>query len=206
MELKRALTVLWKRKWLFFIILLSAFVATAVFTYTQVPTYETTIRLIVSPANTELTDFNDLRSAVTSLSAPVVANTYAEIAQSSSIVGKSWQQLNSSPRKDYSVTSTVLQETTIVVIKITGPDPNVVQELGTAVTDETIKYVNGLTTVYNLTLLDPAVVPDSPTAPNYQFNLALGLLIGLMAGILLAFMAEYVSAPMPEKATVPSLA
>jgi len=206
MELKRAMMILWKRKWLFFIVLLLAFVATATFTYTQIPTYETTIRLIVSPASTEITDFNDLRSAVTSLSAPVVANTYAEISQSSSIVEKAWQQLNSSPQKQYVVTSTVLQETTIVVIKVSGPNPNVVQELGTAITNETIRYVDGLTTVYNLTLLDPAVVPDVPTKPNYQFNLALGLIIGLMAGILLAFMAEYVSAPVAEKSTVPSIA
>ncbi|MFT3894513.1 MAG: Wzz/FepE/Etk N-terminal domain-containing protein [Anaerolineales bacterium] len=206
MELKRAMITLWKRKWLFFIVLLIAFVSTAVFTYTQVPTYETTIRLIVSPSNTGITDFNDLRSAVTSLSAPVVANTYAEIAQSSSIVEKAWQQLNSSPQKQYVVTSTVLQETTIVVIKVSGPNPNVVQELGTAITNEAVNYVNGLTTVYNLTLLDPAVVPDAPTKPNYQFNLALGLLTGVMAGILLAFMAEYVSAPVSDKATVPSVA
>jgi capsular polysaccharide biosynthesis protein len=206
MELKRAMLILWKRKWLFFVALLIAFVSTAVFTYTRTPTYETTVRLIVSPASTEVTDFNDLRSAVTSLSAPVVANTYAEIAQSSSIVSKAWQALNSSPQKQYAVTSTVLQETTIVVIKVSGPNPNVVQELGTAITNETINYVNGLTTVYNLTLLDPAVTPDAPTAPNYQFNLALGLLTGLMAGILLAFMAEYVSTPLSEKSPVPSVA
>jgi capsular polysaccharide biosynthesis protein len=206
MELKRALIILWKRKWLFFVALLIAFVSTAVFTYTRTPTYETTVRLIVSPASTEVTDFNDLRSAVTSLSAPVVANTYAEIAQSSSTVAKAWQTLNSTPQKQYAVTSTVLQETTIVAIKVSGPNPNVVQELGTAVTNETINYVNGLTTVYNLTLLDPAVTPDFPTTPNYQFNLALGLLTGLMAGILLAFMAEYVSTPVVvEKSPVPSV-
>ena len=195
--------ILWKRKGLFVLALLIAFVSTAVFTYTQTPTYETNIRLIVSPANTGITDFNDLRSAVTSLSAPVVANTYAEISQSASIVGRAWQQLNSTPQIPYVVTSTVLQETTIVVIKVSGPDPNVVQELGTAITDETIRYVDGLTTVYNLTLLDPAVVPQLPTRPNYQFNLALGLITGLMAGILLAFMAEYVSTPVGDKSTIP---
>lgn len=203
MELKRAMLILWKRKGLFVLALLIAFVSTAVFTYTQTPTYETNIRLIVSPANTGITDFNDLRSAVTSLSAPVVANTYAEISQSASIVGRAWQQLNSTPQIPYMVTSTVLQETTIVVIKVSGPDPNVVQELGTAITDETIRYVDGLTTVYNLTLLDPAVVPQLPTRPNYQFNLALGLITGLMAGILLAFMAEYVSTPVGDKSTIP---
>lgn len=198
--------ILWKRKWLFFFALLIAFVSTAVFTYTMTPTYETTVRLIVSPASSQVTDFNDLRSAVTSLSAPVVANTYAEIAQSSSIVSKAWQQLNSSPQKQYTITSTVLQETTIVVIKVSGPNPNVVQELGTAITNEAINYVNGLTTVYNLTLLDAATTPDIPIKPNYQFNLALGLLTGLMAGVLLAFMAEYVSTPINDKATAPSVA
>lgn len=198
MELKRGMAVLWKWKWLFLLVLIATAGSTALFTFTQVPTYETHVRLIVSPSSSLTADLNDLRSAVTALSAPVVANTYAEISQSTSIVERAWQQLNIRPQISYTVVSTVIQETTIVDITVSGPDPKLSQNLANAITDQTIKYVEGLTTVYNLTLLDPAVAPALPSSPNYQFNLAMGIVLGLMAGLLLAFMAEYLTVPNRE--------
>ena len=199
MEVKRLIKVLWRRKWLFLLTLLAVLASTSAFTYNQVPTYETRVRLIVSPSSVLIPDPNDLRSAVTALSAPVVANTYAEISQSSSIIEKAWQQLNSAPLEEYQVNSTVVPETTIVLITVSGPNPKVIQVLANAVTDQTIKYVEGLTTVYDLTLLDSANVPALPSTPNYQLNLALAIVIGLMAGVLFALLAEYLSAPGVEK-------
>lgn len=195
MELKRGMKVLWRWKWLFLLAFIITVGSTVLFTFTQVPMYESNVRLIVSPSSSLTADLNDLRSAVTALSAPVVANTYAEISQSASIVEKAWRQLNVRPQISYDVVSTVIQETTIVEITVSGPNPKVSQSLANAITDQTIKYVEGLTTVYNLTLLDPAVAPVLPSRPNYQFNLAMGIILGLMAGVLLAFMAEYLTVP-----------
>lgn len=195
MELKRGMKVLWRWKWLFLLAFIVTVGSTVLFTFTQVPMYESNVRLIVSPSSSLTADLNDLRSAVTALSAPVVANTYAEISQSASIVEKAWRQLNVRPQISYDVVSTVIQETTIVEITVSGPNPKVSQSLANAITDQTIKYVEGLTTVYNLTLLDPAVASVLPSRPNYQFNLAMGIILGLMAGVLLAFMAEYLTVP-----------
>jgi capsular polysaccharide biosynthesis protein len=200
MELKRAMMVLWKRWRLFLVAFLTVFISTVVFTYTQTPIYETNVRLIVSPSSILMADLNDLRSAVTALSAPVVTNTYAEISQSPSIVEKAWEQLNIKPQKPYKVISTVLQETTIVNITVSGPDPKLAHDLANAITDQTMMYVEGLTTVYNLTLLDPAVIPELPSKPTYLLNLVLGLIIGLMTGVLLAVMAEYLTGSAGDQA------
>ena len=94
MEIKRFLMILWKWRWLFSGTLITLFVSTAIFTYAQIPVYETDVRLIVSPSSIFMTDLNNLRSAVTALSAPVVANTYAEISQSPNVIEKAMQQVN----------------------------------------------------------------------------------------------------------------
>jgi capsular polysaccharide biosynthesis protein len=200
MELKRAMMVLWKWWRLFIGAFLTVFISTVVFTFTQTPIYETSVRLIVSPSSVLMADLNDLRSAVTALSAPVVTNTYAEISQSPSTVEKAWKLLDIRPQKTYHVISTVLQETTIVNITVSGPDPKLTRDLANAITDQTMMYVEGLTTVYNLTLLDPAVTPELPSKPTYLLNLVLGIIIGLMTGVMLAFMAEYLTASADNRA------
>jgi len=199
MELKRAMMALWKWWRLFSVAFLVVFISTIVFTFTQTPIYETNVRLIVSPSSVLMSDLNDLRSAVTALSAPVVTNTYAEISQSPSTVEKAWKQLDVKPQKTYLVISTVLQETTIVNITVSGPDPKLTRDLANAITDQTMMYVEGLTTVYNLTLLDPAVTPELPSKPAYLLNLVLGIIIGLMTGVILTFMAEYLTASADNK-------
>ena len=200
MELRKAMIVLWKWWRLFIGGFLTVFISTVVFTFTQTPIYETSVRLIVSPSSLLMADLNDLRSAVTALSAPVVANTYAEISQSPSTVEKAWKQLEIRPQKTYHVISTVLQETIIVNITVSGPDPKLARDLANAITDQTMMYVEGLTTVYNLTLLDPAVIPELPSKPTYLLNLVLGFIIGLMTGVLLAVMAEYLTGSAGDKA------
>jgi len=201
MEIKRLVAIIWKRIWLFFGIIITISVSTAIFTFTQTPIYETEVRFIVSPSNILLNDIGNLRSAVTSLDTPVVANTYAEISQSPSIVGKAWKQLGISPQTGYEVNSSVLQETTIVTIVVSGPDPELSHQLANAISDQALSYVRGLTTVYDLTLLDPSTLPGRPSKPNNLFNLVLGFTIGIMAAVLTTIMAEYLISPIENAAT-----
>jgi capsular polysaccharide biosynthesis protein len=202
MEIRNLFMTLWKWKWLFLGSIVIVFGSTMAFTFFQTPIYETNVRLIVSPSSVMMSEsnLNDLRSAVTALSAPVVANTYAEISQSSSIVEKAWQQLVINPRIGYTVNSSVLPETTIVEITVSGPDRKLISNLANAIADQTITYVDGLTTVYNLTPLDYAAIPEIPVRPAYLLNLVLGFTIGLMAGVLFATMAEYLTTPADDKA------
>ena len=195
MEIKRFIMIIWRWLWLFLGVIITVFVSTAIFTFIQNPVYETEVRFIVSPSSIFLNDIGDLRSAVTSLDTPVVANTYAEISQSPSILEKAWEQLGIDPQLGYDVNSTVLQETTIVTILVSGPDPKLTQQLANAISDQTLAYVRGLTTVYDLTLLDPANLPKKTSEPNILFNLVLGLTIGLITAVLAAIMAEYLTYP-----------
>jgi diguanylate cyclase (GGDEF)-like protein len=195
MELKRYLMILWNWWWLALVVLITVVISTIAFTYTRLPRYETSVRLVVSPSPITATDLRELRETITGLDKPIVANTYAEIGQSPSTIKAAWSQLGLSPLQNYEVRASVLQETSIVIVTISGSNPVLVQRLADAVTDQTLAHVAELYEVYDLTLLDPASVPIIPTSPNTRLNLALGVLLGLTSGVLSAFLAEYLKTP-----------
>ena len=43
----------------------------------------------------------------------------------------------------------------------------------------------------NISIIDPARVPEQPFKPDLSVNLALGLLLGLLLGVMIAFLLEY---------------
>src|SRR5262245_27923476 len=195
MELKRYLMILWNWWWLVLVALITVIISTIIFTYTQTPEYEATVRLVVSPSALTLTDLSELRATTIALDKPIVANTYAEIGQSPTIINSAWTQLGLSRQKEYKVESSVLPETSIVMITITGPDPVMVEQFANAITEQTLAQVGKLYEVYDLTLLDPPSLPTTPSSPNRQLNLVLGVVLGVGFGLLSAFLAEYLQTP-----------
>jgi capsular polysaccharide biosynthesis protein len=204
MELKRYLIILLRHWWFILITLVVAVVATGVFTYLAAPRYETIVRLVVSPSEDVIQDIHEQRASLDTLNKPIIANTYAEIAQSTSIVEAAWEQLDDplaqdeDYRDEFEVVGSVLHDTNIVVLTITGPDPVLVQQLATAISERTLDYVDGLYETYDLKPLDFAVLPDEPVSPNVKLNFALGIVLGLGTGALFAFLAEYLSAPLDQ--------
>ncbi len=190
--------ILWNWWWLVLVVLITVVISTVAFTYTSTPEYETKVRLVVSPAAITTTDLKELRASITALDKPIVANTYAEIGQSPSIVQAAWAQLEMKPRKDFEVETSVLQETSIIIIIVTGPDPVLIEQLATAVYEQTLEYVSELYEVYDLILLDPPTLPDEPSSPNKKLNLVLGVVLGLGLGVICAFLAEYLKTPLEQ--------
>jgi succinoglycan biosynthesis transport protein ExoP len=43
---------------------------------------------------------------------------------------------------------------------------------------------------YNISLVDPATVPSSPSSPRTEINIAMGIIVGLIGGLGLAFLFE----------------
>lgn len=191
MELKRYLNTLFQWWWLGLITFIVTLLATLIFTYGQVPVYESTTTLVVSPNAMISTDLGELRAAVTSLDKPIVANTYAEIGQSDSVINAAMSHLGVRPSRDYAVGSSVLQETNIIKITVTGPEPMMVQKLAAAVADQTLDYVSELFEVYDLIKLDPASLPSEPSTPNVNLNLLVGASLGVGLAVILVFLAEY---------------
>ena len=179
--------------------MISVIISTVVFTYTMTPEYQSRVRLVLKPAATTA-NIPEQRATLSTLSKPVVANTYAEIAQSSYILQSAWDQLEVplAQRKGFEVSGSTLQNTNIIIITVVGPDPLLVQELAATTSQLTFDYITELYEVYDLKLLDPASLPSAPISPNKKLNLVLGVVLGLGFGILCAFLASYLMTPLEE--------
>jgi diguanylate cyclase (GGDEF)-like protein len=198
MELRIYLRILLRKWWIVLPAFLITFTATIVLTFTQAPTYRVTTTFVVTP-NSSFGDVQSFASGLDMISRRnEIASTYAEVAVSHLIKQAAADELNLSQDqlKRLSVESQLLAGTNVLKIAVEGSDPVVVRDFANMVGAKTIAYVRELYEVHDLRPLDQAAPPDSPVRPNKKVNLALGAILGLALGGGLAFLSEYLQAPL----------
>jgi diguanylate cyclase (GGDEF)-like protein len=206
MELKIYLRVLLGKWWIVLPAFLITFTATVVFTFTQAPTYRATTTFVVAPSSS----FGDVQSFASGLDMisrrDEIASTYAQVAASRLIKRAAADELNLSQdqRGRLSVDSQLLAGTNVLMIVVEGNDPVLVRDFANVVGAKTVAYVQELYEVHDLRSLDQATRPASPVKPNKKLNLALGAILGLALGGGLAFLSEYLQAPL-ESMTNPGI-
>lgn len=173
-------------------------IASIVFVVVRPPEYEATATMLVSPVDA-LANLDEVRASLVALDKPVVANTYAEIAQSSTVQAAAWEELGLSvaDQLSYEIRSSVRQRTNIIEITAKGSDPVRAQEIANSVAKHTMLYVDGLYEVYDLRFLDQARFPNFPVGLDNRLTLVVGLILGLALGVMASFLAEYLQRP-PE--------
>jgi succinoglycan biosynthesis transport protein ExoP len=211
MELRIYSRILIRRWWIVLLAFLSVFVATIAFTSAQAPTYRATATFIVAPKKLSFEDTKSFMTGLDTLSRNLgIAGTYVEVSRSRMIKRESSTALNLSAeeRGSLSVDSRLLAGTTVIEITVEGNDPTLAQSFAVMVGDKTTTYMQELYEAYDFKPLDPPSLPRSPARPRKTLNLALGAIFGLALGVGLAFLAEYLQAPLatsaPMAPTVPS--
>jgi diguanylate cyclase (GGDEF)-like protein len=198
MELKSYLRVLLKKWWIVLPAFLITFTATIVFTFTQAPTYKAAATFVVAPTGS----FEDMKSFASGLDIlsrrDEIASTYAEVAASRLIRREAADELNLSEdqRERLSVDSQLLAGTNVIEITVEGSDPVLVRDFANVVGARTVAYAQELYEAYDLRPLDQVTLRASPVKPNKVLNLALGAILGLVLGGGLAFLSEYLQAPL----------
>ena len=198
MELRAYLRTLIGKWWIVLPAFLITFTSTTVFTFTQVPVYQAIATFVVTPN----TSFEDVRSYLSGLEVlsrrSEISTTYAEVGNSHHIKNLAADELDVSPaqKRSLSVDSQLQAGTNILEITVTGNDPILVRDFTNAVGTQIIAYVQELYEMHELKPLDQATLPTSPIKPNKGLNLALGGILGLILGTGLAFLSEYLRAPM----------
>jgi diguanylate cyclase (GGDEF)-like protein len=198
MELKTYLQILLKKWWIVLPAFLTTFTATIVFTFTQSPTYASMATYVVRP-NASFGDMKSFANGLDMLSRRTeIATTYAEVASSRLIKREAAQELGLSneQRQSLSVSTQLLAGTNVIMVTVEGGAPEIVRDFANAVGAETIAYVQELYETYDLKPLDQASLPGSPVKPDKALNLSLGAVIGLALGAGLAFVSEYLQAPL----------
>jgi len=204
MELKMYLKILQKKWWIVLPIFLATVAATVVLTFTQTPAYRTSTTLVVAPSP----GFEDVRSFASGLNIlstrQEIASTYAEIATSRLMKNTAAETLGLSrtEKKQYTVESKVQAGTNIIVISVEGPDPVIVSEMANNIAENLTRYAETLYETFVLRSLDKATVPVSPVRPNKTLNIGLAVVLGLMLGVGLAFLSEYLQAPVTSEVSV----
>ena len=202
MEIKTYLRILIRKWWVVMPTFLITLVASIIFTFTQTPVYQTTSTFIVAP-NSSFQDVKNFLSGLDVLSnRSEISSTYAEVAASRQIKQLAADELRLSrdQKESLSVSSRLLAGTNVLEITVEGNDPALVRDFSNTVGTKTVTYVQGLYDTYELKSLDSANLPASPISPAVKLNLALGAVLGLVLGVGLAFLAEYLQAPLENLA------
>ena len=198
MELRRYLEVSLRWWWLVALAFLATTAVTVWSVASQPATYESSATFVVRPRPVDPSDeaqaFDALIRGVT------INTTYASIGRSDLIRDRAEEQLDPAAlRDDMSVSAKVLTDTNIVSVSVEGPDPDNVVDMATAVSAETIEYVNELSDVYVLEPLDEPTRPSGPVAANRMLTILVGLILGVVLGVGLAMLVEYLrKAPEPQ--------
>lgn len=199
MEIKLYLRMLQRSWWIVVLTALSAVLAALMSAYSSTPIYSSSTRYIVSPNPSYLggsVDYNLIYSLDT-LDKRSIITTYAEVLNSPKIFNETARSLGLSDDQisKYTYSAVVFPETTIIDFSVTGPNPELVVMLATAVGQNAVSYVENLYQVYNVGVLDPPSVPTEPISPQPFRDAGVALIVGLTLGIGLALVRELLRTP-----------
>ena len=186
-----------KRGW--WIILLTTLIALATslaVSYFVTPQYEAVARFIISPG-AGLVSRSDVLNSLDTLDRQSVVTTYAEIMKSTRIYNDMLTALGlrSSDLTEYSYDASVLPSSSILELRVSGPNPQVVAEVANAVGNQTIDFTRSLNQIYNVEFLDVAAPPLVPVSPQPVLYAGMAIILGLAGGVFIAILSEQLRTP-----------
>jgi diguanylate cyclase (GGDEF)-like protein len=187
-----------KRGW--WIILLTTLVSLAAalgISYLMIPKYQAVARFILNPGSVLITG-NDVLNSIQALDRQSVTTTYAEVMNSNRVYNDALASLQlqaSQVTGEYTYKVEVVANTSVLELRVTGPDANLATNLANALGNQTILFTRSLNQVYNVDFLDRAVVPDEPISPKPLLNAGLAVALGLIGGAALAILNEQLRVP-----------
>jgi capsular polysaccharide biosynthesis protein len=148
------------------------------------PTYESETTLLVgSPTSA---DYEGI------LAAQLQAQTYAELATTKPVLDAAALKAGTTGDEILEdVTVQTPRSTPFVTILARDADPARAAAIASAIADELIDYDSAVgETVFGLTVVDPALVPEEPATPRPLVNAAAAGFAGLVIGVVFAWMLE----------------
>lgn len=192
-SLKELLQTLRKRLALIIAITLTAVIISGVVSFFFLtPIYQASTQLLVNQKKNDQTMYNtsELQSNLQ------LINTYNVIIKSPAILDLVAKELgNGLTASEINGKITVGSETDsqVVNISVQDEDPNQAAEIANTIATVFSKEIVELMSVDNVSILSPAIITDgqAPIKPQPVLNIAIALVVGLMAAVGLAFLLEY---------------
>ena len=181
-----------KKRWLMLIgITLVAVIASGVINFfVLAPMYETSTTMIVSykQDKNSLLTYNELQ-----ISQKLVA-TYTQIVKSERIADQVIDKLNldlTAGELNSKIFVSQVGETEILKLKVTDADPELAALIANTVSEVFQQDINDMLEVENVSTIDAAKVPDSPSSPNKMMNIGIATVLGMMVSVGVVFVLEF---------------
>lgn len=153
------------------------------------PTYETRVRLLVGPINT---DIETLRAA------GQLVQTYSELTTSQPLLDSVTRELSlplSTSELRARIRATADDVTRLLTIRVTDEDPERAVDIASTLSDELIQLAAGGTTrpEGELQTVDFPEIPTAPIAPQLSLIVLLAAVGGLVTAVVVILLLEYLS-------------
>ena len=197
MNIKMYLRMIQKGWWIIVLALLASMNVTLIMDMFSTPVYEATTRMIVLPNPDSFTG-RDFVSSLSSLDNSSIVTTYADVFDSefNQQAFVSTLNLPDDEVEAYTQSTVILPDSNVMEIYVTGPDPDVVAQWANGVARTGIDYMKTLYQVYEVNILDAAVVPLEPISPKPLRDVSLGAVLGLLIGAILAILRDQLRIPL----------
>lgn len=190
-SLKELLETLRKRIFLILAITLTAVMVSGIVSFFFLtPIYQASTQILINKSNTDQGSYNPA-DVQTSLQ---LINTYNVIIKSPAILDLVIDEMDlnmTSGQLSSKVTVNNENQSQVMNISVQDEDPNIAAELANTIA-KVFKEEN-IMKADNINILSKAEVTDgqAPIKPQPLLNIAIALVVGLMAGVGLAFLLEY---------------
>ncbi|MGG3557242.1 Wzz/FepE/Etk N-terminal domain-containing protein [Peribacillus frigoritolerans] len=182
-----------KKRWklIMLLTLIAALISGSISYFLLTPVYQSSTQILVNQKQSEnQLDSTQIRSNIDMI------NTYSVIIKSPAILEKVIDELELDQSVDQlSQKITINSQENSQVFSLTVQDSNPAKAVEIANTVSSIfqKEIKDIMKVDNVSILAKAEVKENPTPvkPNPLLNIAIAVVVGLMAGIGLAFLLEY---------------
>ena len=180
-------------------------VAICAYTFTCTPQYTATSELLATyrssaAASGASSNAGELSSGANYINSQI--QTYPQLVKTESVLQPVIDDLGLDTTVKglaASVTASNPDDTMLVDISVNNPDPKQASSIANSVAENLRKQVTS--TIYsdegdkiispvNLTVVQQAYAPASPSSPNVKLNLAAGLAVGVILGIVVAFIKD----------------
>lgn len=183
---------LWTKK--FLIIFMALFFGTLALLYSIFlikPSYTASTRIYVL----NKTQQADNLSATDLQAGGLLVNDYKEIITSRDVMKDviANDVVSMTPEElSKMIAVTIPADTRVISIAVTNHDPQAAKDLANSVRDVASEKIKSVTKVQDVTPLEKAVMPTSPSSPNIKRNTLVGILLGAFLTIVTVIVGEVV--------------
>ncbi|WP_336866191.1 YveK family protein [Peribacillus frigoritolerans] len=182
-----------KKRWklIMLLTLIAALISGTISYFLLTPVYQSSTQILVNQKKSEnQLDYNQIQSNIDMI------NTYSVIIKSPAILEKVIDELELDQSVDQlsqKITINSQQNSQVFSVTVQDSNPSKVVEIANTVSETFQKEIKDIMNVDNVSVLAKAEIKDNPTPvkPDPLMNIAIAVVVGLMAGIGLAFLIEY---------------